>query len=366
VVEEEEEEAGSRGVQRVLVENLRLDPQNPRLPPEFEASSGNPQRDLALYINKHYDPLRIAQSIADHRYFDSEPLIVVEDERDEDVYVVIEGNRRLTALLGLNDLSLRVLFAQENKGWNSIGSGVGPTDVPVVVVKDSTEVAPLLGFRHISGIEPWDPYAQARYIAQLVERDGHSLAEVAELVGRTKTEVSSKYRDFDILNQADGWGIDTKRARAAFGVFNNAMGRRAIRAYIDAPDPRSVDPSMYPMPESARQNLVLLLELVFGTAGGRARVITDSRQLGQLAQILADPSGRALRVLQNTRSLEEAIDAAVDPAQQFTLAVDRALSSLEKAAKIQPLQVVTENEVSLTRISRLVTHLLNMVRATKG
>ena len=144
------------------------------------------QREIALYINKHYDPLRIARSISDHRFFESEPLIAVEAD---DTYVVIEGNRRLTALMSLSDEALRQEFATENSGWKRLSAGAAPLTVPVLVVDDPRDVASLLGFRHISGIEPWDPYAQARYISLLVSRDGNSLEEVAELVGRSRTEV---------------------------------------------------------------------------------------------------------------------------------------------------------------------------------
>ena len=350
-------QAAGSGIRPISVKNLRLDPANPRLPPEFTEDSAKTQREIALYINKHYDPLRIAISIADHEFFESEPLIAVAED-DSDKYRVIEGNRRLCALLGLNDPELRAEFAEENKGWNSIQEGTGPVSVPVLVVDDPDEVAPLLGFRHISGIEPWDPYAQARYIAQLVDDGGHSLEEVAELVGRTKTEVSSKYRDYDVLNQADSFGLSTRRARDAFGVFNNAMGRRAIRAFIGAPDPRVVDPKVFPLPDSSRENLALLLDLVFGASGGQGRVITDSRQLGQLAQVLADTQGRALRVLIRTRNLEEALDAASDPLDQYSRAVKRARSELEKASELTPAELPHPDLVSLRAILRLAKGML--------
>lgn len=55
---------------------LRLDPRNPRLP-NPRPSVG--QQELIRLIDKAYDPLAIARSISEHTYFESEPLIVVEE-----------------------------------------------------------------------------------------------------------------------------------------------------------------------------------------------------------------------------------------------------------------------------------------------
>ena len=311
-------DAGS--VIRLPVASLHLDPMNPRLPPEAQGDRLT-QGEIALYINRNYEPLRIAESIANHQFFESEPLIAV---LTDGIYVVIEGNRRLTALKGLEDAELLEQFALENSGWKALRGQVGPKEVPVLVVENANDVAPLLGFRHISGIEPWDPYAQARYIAGLVD-GGKTLEEVADLVGRNPTEVKSKYRDFDILEQADSvFKIDTRRARKAFGVFSNAMGRTAVRAFIGAQPPRNVNPDNYPLPDSAGPNLRILLSLIFGDPTPSNRAISDSRQLGDLAKVLSDGTGRALAILIETRSLEDALDAASDPHDQFLRAVQKA------------------------------------------
>ncbi|WJL96132.1 hypothetical protein QSU92_02695 [Microbacterium sp. ET2] len=159
------------------LESLRLDWNNPRLPPSMQRPEVS-QEELATYINKHYDPLRIAESIATHEFFQSEPLIAVPEGEG---FRVIEGNRRLTALMGLAGQALRERFAEENKGWKRIAPTGVPHMLPVLVVDDERSVAPLLGYRHISGIEPWDPYAQARYIARLVN-ENDTLEHVADLV----------------------------------------------------------------------------------------------------------------------------------------------------------------------------------------
>lgn len=317
-------DAASGELRQLPLNSLRLDWNNPRLPPSMQNPAIS-QRDLAAYINKHYDPLRIAESIAAHEFFQSEPLIAVREGAE---YRVIEGNRRLTALLGLADADLRASFAEENKGWKRLEPSTPAALIPVLVVDDELSVAPLLGYRHISGIEPWDPYAQARYIARLVN-ENETLERVAELVGRSLSEVRSMYRDHEILQQADdAFGIDTTRARGSFGVFTNALGRRGIQSFIGAPQPRQVTSTEWPIPDDRAKNLRELLRWIFGNARGEGRVITDSRQLGDLSKVLANPG--AVTALRKTGSLLDAVDSLADAQEQYSRSSLRVVRELEK------------------------------------
>jgi hypothetical protein len=296
---------------------------------------GRSQAELAKYINKHYDPLSIADSIARHEYFKSEPLIAVPHGA---LFRVIEGNRRLTALRGLTDPALGALFAEENKGWKRLPTARLPETIPVLVVEDESTVAPLLGFRHISGIEPWEPHAQARYIARLVSEQSQTLDYVANLVGRKTSEVRAMYRDYDILEQADQqFGLDTSRARAAFGVFTNAMARRGIQLYIGAKAPRYTDPDFYPLPDDRKPQVEQLLRWIFGGARGEGKVISDSRQLGELAKALAHPG--ATRALERTGVLADALEAMTDVVDQFSASAGRIKRELIKIAAMDQVEI---------------------------
>jgi hypothetical protein len=158
---------GSWTPRRMPLANLLLDYRNPRFPEKYQLSSLS-QDELCLLIDKHYDPLQIARSIVRHGYFESEPLIAVKEGDKEDAngeYVVVEGNRRLAALKALASPSLRERLTEQTAAWRTLPSQVDlPADYPVVVVRDRQAVVPLLGFRHISGIEPWEPISQARFI----------------------------------------------------------------------------------------------------------------------------------------------------------------------------------------------------------
>ncbi len=309
---------------------LLLDWHNPRLRSEDqlgdedEPDGDERQRALAVLMAKEYHPFRIAESISRHQYFLSEPMIAV---RHGEKYRVIEGNRRLTALLGLQHDALRDEFISENKGWKVLPKLDPAAVFPVLIVEDERSIAPLLGYRHIAGIEPWGAYAQARYIVGLVEA-GNSLVDVAELVGKTPTAVRAMYRDHDILEQGTKmFRLDTSPARQKFGVFNAAMGNRGIRDHIGGPAPRHVDPEHWPLPDDRKQELQEVLVWIFGTKS-QPPLLTDSRQLGTLSRVLADSSGRGLEVLRRGGTLTQAEAATKDPDEQFARAVDTALSQL--------------------------------------
>jgi hypothetical protein len=246
-------------------------------------------------------------------------------------FKIVEGNRRLVALKGLSDTSLREELEQQTPGWRALGTIAADSAVPVVVVTDRVQVDAILGFRHISGIEPWDPFAQSRFITELVERTG-DFSEVAEIVGRKESEVRSMFRDHDIVQQAKTeFELDTSRVEKSFGVFNAAMGLVKLRDYIGAPAPRFVDPEIYPVPDDNKQHVRRLFEYLYGDERGRGRVITDSRQLKQLAKVLSDESGAAERTLRQSRDLQVALEATVSHQEGASSALQRARRALETA-----------------------------------
>lgn len=295
-------------VRELSLELLDLDHDNPRLPVSFRDGRAS-QDELALYIDKHHEPVRIAESISKHGFFVSEPLIVLSDGSGR--FTVLEGNRRLVALRGLALQELRVKLQGQTSAWRGLSEIPADAMIPVVEVENRESVDSILGFRHISGIEPWDPFAQARFVADLVERLG-DLEAVAERVGRSLTEIRSIYRDHDILVQArEEFELDTSRAESAFGVFKAAMGIVKLRGYINAPAPREVNPAEWPLPDDSAEPLANLLGFVYGTEHVDP-VISDSRQLKDLAEVLADPSGAGEASLLETRDLSAAKDATVD------------------------------------------------------
>jgi len=97
----EEIVVGEQG--KAEVGSLLLDDQNWRLGKKLR---GETQEKLVAAYWSAFDVLPIAESLARNGYFVSEPLIVIKSE-DKNNWVVIEGNRRASALLAITNSEIR-------------------------------------------------------------------------------------------------------------------------------------------------------------------------------------------------------------------------------------------------------------------
>ncbi len=84
------------------IDILDLDPQNPRLPEEI---AGKPPSTLLRYFYDHMVLEELAQSFVDNGFFMHEPLIIMPTPKKTSRYTVLEGNRRLAALMILHGRS---------------------------------------------------------------------------------------------------------------------------------------------------------------------------------------------------------------------------------------------------------------------
>jgi hypothetical protein len=107
-------------------------------------------------------------SIGQKGYFLGEPLLVVKSKEFDGRYIVVEGNRRLAAVKLLNGE-----IAPPSRRKNSIGEiksdavVTPPKELPCLSYDDRRDVLRYLGYRHITGIKPWDSLSKAKYLAQL-------------------------------------------------------------------------------------------------------------------------------------------------------------------------------------------------------
>jgi hypothetical protein len=305
------------------IDELLFDPQNPRLEDEDRGVS---QEQLAALLDELYDAREVGSSIANFGYFESEVLVGVPAPQGK--VTIVEGNRRLAAVKGLARPAVRAGYTSP-KEWDRLAhlaaeKGHVPERVPVLVEPDRSAVIATIGYRHISGIKQWEPYQQARYVAERIDHDGLSLKEVGGLTGITETQVRSKYRNFGIVRAAEAAGADPALIQESFGVWDNALGRVPLRQFIGAPDPAAVRPKEPVISPEKYENLREMVGWIFGP--GTAKKIRESRDLGTLADVVANPVG--LEALRGGLTLLEAVQAMRQP----KTARDRLIQFLTTAA----------------------------------
>ena len=145
-------------IEYISVRNLVLDPQHVRLPTHLRGAS---EKAIIEYMLLDASTVELIQAIAENGFFAGEQLLVV--EIDGGNYKVIEGNRRATAVKLLKNPELTSV--QKNKVNQVVADADHkPDPIPCLVFDKEDEIHKYLGYRHITGIQPWNLRQKARYL----------------------------------------------------------------------------------------------------------------------------------------------------------------------------------------------------------
>lgn len=315
----------------VTISSLRLDTENPRLAAKHRNAD---QATVADVLRMSHDVLPIAQSFVDNGYFIAEPLLVINNPAEADTWIVVEGNRRTAALMGLTDPLVRGSFADAK--WDDLAavSPLSASDKIPVVIHENREAAQVeVGRIHVVGKLQWSPYAQARYVASRIA-EGKSFEDVAHDLGIQTSKVRDLYRDLAVADQAREAGISVRQLERAFSLVTVAMRTTKLRAHVDAPSGGQVKVGEPPIPEDKKEELKELVEWVFGSEDPPVEPkITDSRQMSKLGKVVGSEIG--LRALRGGDSLERAEEkiktSGLDPRDRLIRRLTAGRNALREA-----------------------------------
>jgi hypothetical protein len=281
-------------IEPFAVADLKLDPENPRLPTELH---GLEESEILSFLFDRGALEELAQSFLDNGFFEHEPLIILKDADGDGRHVVLEGNRRLA--------TLKILLRAEEAGDVSF-SGLEATDdevarlrvVPCFPIRAREDVHRFLGFRHIGGIKKWSSDAKARYLAAEVARAvsrgvAEPFKEVGRRVGSNAQGVRNPYMALRILQHASAeFGLSVQYVeRERFGVWLRCMNSADIRTYIGLGSPKT-----YPEVESGLLRLdsgrtTRVIRDLTAPQGQRA-VVSDSRHVTDYGRVLLNDRAR--------------------------------------------------------------------------
>lgn len=190
----------------VSLSQLLLDPNNYRLDygdseqevPESQIPDR--QRDTRDKLEKErLSDLR--ESIIQNGFLEVDRIVVrpYEGESKQDLFVVVEGNRRTAALQGLIEDYKSGLITLTPQLIEKAGS------ISVVVIQappdERKQVATaLMGIRHVSGPKKWTGYQSAKLIAELY-RSGKSLTDIGALLGISSKDAGRRFRGYHAWKQ---------------------------------------------------------------------------------------------------------------------------------------------------------------------
>jgi hypothetical protein len=293
----------------VPVEDLYLDPKNPRLTdPTLQVTD---QDEILKRLWLQFNVSEIIDSIvASGSFWKHEPLIAA---RENGKLIVVEGNRRLAAVLLL-------LFPEKQKV-------VGATGIPVIdaklrkdlrelpVVEESREdVWDFVGFKHVNGPQEWDSIAKAQYIARIHEEYQKDLPEIAKAIGDHNATVERLYHGLKVLEQAEKAGVFDRSDRFyqrkdfAYSHLWTGVALQGIREFLGIKEGRRSERE--PVPKSRIPALGDLCRWLYGSHkdGFEPLVKSQNPHLRQLDEALRSPRG--VSALQRSLSLQVAVKAA--------------------------------------------------------
>ena len=306
--------ADIRGVERdIPVDRLRLDKNNPRLSSYAAGSQGEILR--VLVDEEGVDELLL--SIAANGFYQAERLLVVPAKTTttgvEPDYIVVEGNRRLAAVLILRDPSVA-----KELGISDVPR-IGPAQreqlslLPVSIFKERRRLWPYLGFRHVNGPREWDAFDKARFVAHVHEDYEIPIEEISRRIGDRFDFVARIYFGYRVVRQAEREGVFDDQDRFSgrrffFSHIYTAVDQRPFQDFLGISTSRM--DLAEPVAPRKKESLGELMLWIYGSAsrGIEPVVRTQAPDLNTLREILTDPD--ALATLRTGRSLERALAVA--------------------------------------------------------
>jgi hypothetical protein len=319
----------------IPIEQLLLDAENPRM--AWRAGS-NTQLDIVKLLWSEMAVDEVAFSIAENGYFRSEPLFVIaqnpiENDLKKRKYIVVEGNRRLAAVILLRDGNLREKVKATDLPSISEERRTSLDSLPAILYTDREELWTAIGFRHINGIKPWDSFSKAKYIAEVHENYGVPLSEIAQKIGDRHATVIRLYRGYGILKQAEtdaGFDKeDRERNRFYFSHLYTAVDQKEYQDFLGIKPDSSLRPN--PVPKSKLSHLGELMTYLYGkkSSGQKPIVQTQNPDLNILREVISKPE--SLSALRSGYSLADAHNVAIGDQRRFRDALTSAKVELQKA-----------------------------------
>ncbi|MBI4553895.1 MAG: hypothetical protein HY710_16630 [Candidatus Latescibacteria bacterium] len=309
------------------VENLHFDRANPRLA-EYGISDQSTDEEILAILWNTMDVRELVQSIAASGFFPHEALIVT---RENNKNIVIEGNRRLAAVMVLLDDQV----AKKN-GWEvptlSADARKQLESLPVII-SDRQKFWRYLGFKHVNGPAKWSSYAKAEYIAN-VHRSYHiPLTDIANQIGDRHRTVQRLYRGLMVIEQAEREKVydreDRFRQRFAFSHLYTGLDYDGVSSFISlkAEDEETKDP----VPKEKVKELGELCVWLYGSKKDNRPPVVESQNpdLRRLNDALS--SREAIAALRAGTELAKAFEISRPPKAVFEealLAAKRELTTV--------------------------------------
>jgi hypothetical protein len=321
----------SQRFENIPIADLKPDLYNPRLP---KSKKGKDEKTVIEYLLLEASTLELMLAIGENDFFAGELLLVVPDESENGKYIVIEGNRRLTAVKLLNNPELTTV-RKAATAEIAENAKFKPTVLPCLIFDDKYEILKYLGFRHITGIKSWRLLEKARYLYELWNTEDfknssflNASREIAKVIGSSSAYVKRLLISFELYKKVEDeafYQIDGLNDTSFFlNYFTDSLGKDNIRNFI-----RVDINSENPLENIKTDNLEKLTNWWFKKSEGQSRVLGDSEGLKLLNTVIGN--NIALSAFEKGATIYEAYELTDDVDLQFERKIKDSLKSIEQA-----------------------------------
>lgn len=292
----------STELQYAGLNNFYLDAKNPRL--GRSQSNGNLSQEEVLDLMRDWVLDELARSYLESGFWTHEALLVVEEELyGKEQLVVVDGNRRLAALIYLqraingNPVSKKWGLLVENR---EVSQALF-TEIPYTRIDSRQEAEAFLGFHHhATGVKQWPPEQKARYIAKLIDERGMSYEEVPRIIGSSISTVRHHYISYRLFLQMEDVLEDFSAADAEFRFITMffSVQTLGVQKYLDLDIFAEPDDARTPVPKNRLDALANFARWLFGTQQ-HPPLLIGSRSAADFGRLLENP--QAVQYLENNK-----------------------------------------------------------------
>ncbi|HDG8096114.1 TPA: hypothetical protein PCO36_004775 [Klebsiella oxytoca] len=314
-------------IEKISLSEIDLDINNPRFG-DGDFNEETTQTEVLNFIVDNFGVDDVLSSLSVNGYFSAEPLIC---KKKGERYVVLEGNRRLTAMLILSNDGRAAAHVERIKKYQELHKAHGsPNFNPVPAItfnegEDERILLSYLGVRHIVSTKDWDSFAKAHWVHSTVDGDKLSVNDVSTMTGDSHQTIKKLLQGYNYVKQLEnkklfipensnksGRGSNTKYP---FSWVYTILGYKQIKDFLKLSE-EVTNPD--PIPDDSLENAALILKAMFGDRSkGKDSQVGDSRNLSQLASAVTSPEkvrylkeGKHVKDIENlTKPVDERLES---------------------------------------------------------
>jgi hypothetical protein len=352
--------------------NLFLDAANPRL--GRHNVDRQPTQDEVLDLMKDWTLEELAVSFLENGFWPQEALIAVMEQVVKSKthgLVVVEGNRRLAALKMIERTRSGL---EKSSKWTDLIAPFKPEafkrleSIPYILMPSRKSVQSYLGFRHVTGINPWNPTEKAQFIAHLIEDEKLTYEQVRRRIGSKLPAVRQNYISYRLLLQMEDNGdqVAVDKVEERFSVLYLSLRTEGVQKYLHidiAADPKD---ARRPVPTARLKELANFAKWLFGDQKNES-IISDSRQVDDFGRALLSKNAREYLERTPRPVFEVARRMAGVDEEEISTHIERAADEIEEALKaVHRLKGSPRLQVAVKRLGQDAMQLLDIFPAIKA